>query len=655
MSVIVGEGLAKYYGAQDIFSDVSFQIAHGDHIALVGANGTGKTTLLRITAGLEAATAGRVSVAKSVRVGYLSQKAAFESTRTVYQEMDAVFADLHAQQERLHELEHEMANPEHHEKAMERYGELLQLFELAGGYTYEQEIKRVLLGLGFAETSFDKPLSLLSGGQRTRARLAQLLLLKPDVLLLDEPTNHLDLQATQWLEEYLQQWSGSFVVVAHDRYFLDQVANRVWEMNAGTLEQYSGNYSHYVQLSAERRARQQAEFEAQQEYVARTEDFIRRYKAGQRSREARGRETRLARIERLQRPMGQKVMKFALSSRVRGGNHVLTIRGLTVGYGQPLIRFPNLLLLRGERVALLGPNGCGKTTFLKSIVGEVPPLAGEAKVGANVQVAYLAQGHENLHEGATILDEILTVKNLPLEQARGFLGRFLFSGDDVFKTIANLSGGERGRVALAVLALQGANFLLLDEPTNQLDIQSQEMLEQVLDKFDGTILFVSHDRYFIDALATQVWVIVGTPSSFRPTASACRGGTARVLGGDGGQARAYVGNYSAHLEQAQAEKAQAEGALPARKRGQQRHVDLEQQRAQKLARQREEKRAELEVAIDQLETRLSTLTQELEQASRAQRIAELYDLGRDYADVQEELQQRMEEWAAVAGEEAVKT
>jgi ATP-binding cassette subfamily F protein 3 len=636
MSVVVGEGLAKYYGAQDIFSDVSFQIAHGDHIALVGANGTGKTTLLRIIAGLESATAGRVSAAKSVRIGYLSQKTALDSTRTVYQEMDAVFADLHAQQERLHELEHEMANPEHHEKAMECYGELLQLFELAGGYTYEQEIKRVLIGLGFAEASFDQPVNLLSGGQRTRARLAQLLLLKPDVLLLDEPTNHLDLQATQWLEEYLQQWRGCYVVVAHDRYFLDQVANRVWEMNAGTLEQYSGNYSHYTRLSAERRARQQTEFEAQQEYVARAEDFIRRYKAGQRSREARGRETRLERIERLKRPMGQKLMRFALSSRVRGGNHVLTLRGLTVGYDQPLIRFPNLLLLRGERVALLGPNGCGKTTFLKSILGEVPPLAGEAKVGANVQVAYLAQGHENLPEDATILDEILAVKNLPLDQARGFLGRFLFSGDDVFKTIANLSGGERGRVALAMLALQGANFLLLDEPTNQLDIQSQEMLEQVLDKFDGTILFVSHDRYFIDALATQVWVIVGTPS--------------RVLGGDAGQARAYVGNYSAYLEQAQAEKAQAEGALPARKRGpQQRQVDVELQRAQKLARQREERRAELEATIDQLETRLSTLTQELEQASHNQRIAELYDLGRDYADVQEELQQRLEEWAALAG------
>ena len=635
MSVVVGEGLAKYYGAQDVFANVSFQVAHGDHIALVGANGTGKTTLLRIIAGLEAPTAGRVTMAKSIRLGYLSQKTAFESTRTVYQEMDAAFAHLHDQQQRLHELEQEMADPERHENAMERYGELLLTFELAGGYTYEQEIKRVLIGLDLDDAT-DKPLNLLSGGQRTRARLAQLLLQKPDVLLLDEPTNHLDLQATQWLEEYLQQWEGSFIVVAHDRYFLDQVAQRVWEMNVGTLEQYSGNYSHYVQLSAERRARQQTEFEAQQEFIARTEDFIRRYKASQRTREAQGRETRLERMERLERPKQQKVMKFALSSRVRGGNNVLSVRGLTVGYDRPLIRFPNLLLLRGQRAALLGPNGCGKTTFLKTIVSEVPPLAGETKIGASVQVAYLAQGHETLREDATILDEILRVKNLPLEQARGFLGRFLFSGDDVFKPIGNLSGGERGRVALAMLALQGANFLLLDEPTNQLDIQSQEMLEQVLDNFDGTILFVSHDRYFIDALATQMWVISDSPPG-APGGGCC-------------QVRAYDGNYSAYLAQAQAEKAQTEGASPAQKRRQeQRQGDLELQRAQKLARQQEEKRAELEATIDQLETKLTTLTQELEQASRNQRIAELYDLGQEYADVQEELQQRMEEWAAVAG------
>jgi ATP-binding cassette subfamily F protein 3 len=631
VSIVVAEGLAKYYGAQDIFSGLSFQTHHGDKIALVGANGVGKTTLLRIIAGLEAPTSGRLSMAKTLRVGYLSQRADLPTGRALYEEMGEVFDDIRAQQAQLHQLEQEMADPDRRAKAMQRYGELLQIFELAGGYTYEQEIKRVLTGLGFVEADFDKPLDLLSGGQRTRAQLAKLLLLNPDLLLLDEPTNHLDLQATEWLEEYLAQWKGSLVVVAHDRYFLDQVANRVWEMGLGALEQYRGNYSHYVELRAERHARRQAEYKAQEEHIARTEEFIRRYKAGQRTREARGRQKRLERLERLERPQQHKAMKFRLSSKVRGGDNVLVTRALTVGYNRPLIACPDLLLLRRERAALLGPNGCGKTSFLKTIVGEVPALAGQVKVGTNVQVAYFAQGHEDLREENTVLEEILEVKNLPLEQARGFLGRFLFSGDDVFKPIANLSGGEQGRVALAVLALQGANFLLLDEPTNQLDIQSQELLEQVLQEFDGTVLFVSHDRYFIDALATQVWVV------------------------EDGQLRVYLGNYSAYLEQAREEQAKAEGVPPAkRQKPSRRQAEQERQRVEKVAQQLEARRAELEAEIRRLETRLSVLTRELELASRAQRVDRVYDLGSEYTDVQEQLQRCLEEWVGAAQKQRVK-
>lgn len=624
MSIVTAENLSKYYGAQDIFSGVSFQISHGDKIALVGANGVGKTTLLRIIAGLETPSSGQLHMAKGIRIGYLSQQANAQIERTLYQEMLGVFAHLQAQQERLRELEAEMADPDRRAKAMERYGELLQLFELAGGYTYEHEIKRVLIGLGFKKTDFDQSMAMLSGGQRTRAQLAKLLLSNPNLLLLDEPTNHLDLQATQWLEEYLAQWKGSLVVVAHDRYFLDKVANRVWEMSFGALEQYSGNYTHYITLRAECYRQRQTEYEAQQQYITRAEEFIRRYKAGQRSREARGREKCLHRLELIERPRQQKPMKLELTSKVRGGNHVLTMRGLRVGYHRPLIRCPDLLLLRRQRAALLGPNGCGKTTLLKTIIGEVPPLAGEVKLGINVQVAYLAQGHENLHEENTVLDEILRVKDLPLETARGYLGRFLFTGDDVFKRIANLSGGERSRVALAMLALQGANLLLLDEPTNQLDIPSQELLEQVLQNFDGTILFVSHDRYFIDALATQVWVV------------------------EKGELRVYEGNYSTYLEQTAEEKAKTEATAAARERKSLRPVDSKLQRAQALARQREERRIELEEEIQRLEMRLSTLAQELEMASRAQGVDRVYDLGREYAELQEELHRRLEEWAKVA-------
>ncbi len=623
MSIVVAEDLAKSYGAQDVFSDVSFQIGHGDKIALVGANGVGKTTLLRIMAGLEVPTSGRWSMAKTIRTGYLSQLPDLQARGTLYQEMVDVFAELRAQQAQLRRLEHQMVDPQRREKAMERYGELLQRFELAGGYEYEQQIRHVLTGLGFVEADFDKPLALLSGGQRTRAELARLLLSGSHLLLLDEPTNHLDLQATEWLEQYLAQWNGSLVVVAHDRYFLDKVANRVWEMSSGSLERYRGNYSHYVAVRAQRRAELQDEYEAQQEHIARTEEFVRRYKAGQRSREAKGRQKRLQRLERLERPQQQRALAFKLATKVRGGNNVLVARGLQVGYDRPLIKCPDLLLIRGQRAALLGPNGCGKTALLKTIMAQVPPLAGEVTIGTNVQPAYFAQGHEHLHEENTVLEEILGVKNLPLQQARGFLGRFLFSGDAVFKPIADLSGGERGRVALAVLALQGANFLLLDEPTNHLDIQSQELLEQVLQDFDGTILFVSHDRYFIDALATQIWAV------------------------DNAQLRVYTGNYSAYMEQLREERAEAEIEARADDQKRSKQRAKREQQATPKTRNQEAERAELEEEIQQLETRLGLLGRELELASRAQRVDRVYDLGREYANVQEQLQRRLEEWAGV--------
>lgn len=611
MSIVVAEGLAKSYGAQDVFWDVSFRIARGDRIALVGPNGVGKTTLLKLIAGLEAPTAGRIHRARRLRIGYLPQEAELAGHRTLRQEMLTVFADLRAQEAELRRLEREMADPARRDRALKRYGKLLEEFELAGGYDFEHRIDRVLTGLGFREDEHRYPLAILSGGQKTRALLAKLLLQEPDLLLLDEPTNHLDLAAMEWLEDYLSEWKGSFVVAAHDRYFLDKLVERVWELGFGHLEQYPGNYSRYVQLRAERLERREAEYRAQQEYIAKTEAFIRRYRAGQRAREARGRQKRLAHLQRLERPRRARTMKLSIETDLRGGDLVLTTKDLAVGYRTALFTCPDLCLRRGERAALVGPNGSGKTTFLKTIVGQVRPLRGEVRLGHNVRVGYLAQAHEGLNRDNTILEEILEVRNLPLQRARTFLGRFLFSGDDVFKRVGDLSGGERSRVALARLTLEGANFLLLDEPTNQLDIPSREVLEEVLADFEGTILLVSHDRYLINALATQVWIIE-----------------------DGGL-NVYQGDYADYLKRR--EKRERKGRRGATK-------------ARERKREKEEARvAELEEAIAALEARLADLGQELAAASQAQDLDRLRELGSEYERAEGELERLLAEWAEAAG------
>jgi ATP-binding cassette subfamily F protein 3 len=477
-----------------------------------------------------------------------------------------------------------------------------------------------LAGLGFPEGEQHQPLSILSGGQKTRALLAKLLLSEPDLLLLDEPTNHLDLAATQWLEEYLANWRGSLVVVAHDRYFLDEVVGRVWELAFGRLEDYPGNYSRYSTLRTERRERRLAEYEAQQKHIEKTEDFIRRYKAGQRAREARGRQKRLDRLPHLERPREAKTMSLSMKTDLRGGDLVLITEDLAIGYqsGAPLFTCLDVYLRRGERAALLGPNGSGKTTFLKTVIGQVSPLAGLVEIGQNVKFGYLAQAHEGLNKENTILDEVLEVRNLPLEKARGFLGRFLFTGDDVFKLVGDLSGGERSRLALAKLTLEGANFLLLDEPTNHMDIASQEILEEVLADFNGTILLVSHDRYLINALATQVWTI------------------------EDGELRVYDGNYSDYEEQ------RSRGAK------EQKHRGAKEQRSKAARGNRQQARgkeqgAELEEDIVTLEARLAVLSEELVVASAAQDVESLRELGLEYQRVDEELQWLLAQWVEAGG------
>jgi ATP-binding cassette, subfamily F, member 3 len=521
MPILRVSHIGKSFGAERIFTDVSLKIDEHDRIGLVGPNGTGKSTLLNILAGYEEYDEGTLSLSRNARIGYLTQQSDFQPENTLREEMLTVFEHVRVWERELNELAGQLAAPQaqadqrHHTQLLARYADLQHQLEHNNGYTYENKVAQVLDGLGFTRDQQISPVTHLSGGQRTRAALGKLLLQEPDLLLMDEPTNHLDLEALEWLETYLNDWKGAMLIVAHDRYFLDKVISRTLELAFGRIEEYPGNYTAYLNLREERMERRQREYDAQRAYIAHTEEFIRRYKAGQRSRQARGRQKLLDSMERVERPQDFAEMHFEFNTAVNSGQMVFSTQKLCVGYParQPgdeariLARVSDLELLRGDRVGLLGPNGAGKTTLLRTLIREIPPLSGHVTPGHSVRVGYYSQTHAGLNEENTIINEIRQITTLSEEGARSFLSRFLFTGEDVFKFIHTLSGGERSRVALAKLTLQGSNVLILDEPTNHLDLQSRQFLEEVLSDFDGTLLFVSHDRYFVDSLATKVWVI----------------------------------------------------------------------------------------------------------------------------------------------------
>ncbi|MCS6940914.1 MAG: ABC-F family ATP-binding cassette domain-containing protein [Roseiflexus sp.] len=656
MSIITVGNLTKYYGAELIFRDVSFQIARGDKAAIVGVNGAGKSTLLRIIAGQETPTAGSVHVARGARLAYLAQEARFDSQRTLIEEMHASLAYLNALRDEMTALETALtdsARPDH-DDLMERYGEALHRFEHAGGYDIDRRIGMILDGLGFSAAQRHEPVARFSGGQKTRAALAAALLSDPDVLLLDEPTNHLDLAALEWLERFLRDWDGTLIVVSHDRYFLDRVTTRTLDLAFNRLDgDYPAPYQRYLELKAARLELQLKQYRAQQEEIARTEEFIRRFKNSQLSKQARGRERRLERLKAgweggsgrteglIARPEQQKKLAFKLGSNLRGADLVLKIDGLTVGYERPadaqplaLLHVPDLEIWRGQRVALMGPNGCGKTTLLRTIVGDLPPLRGRARLGSNVRIAYYAQAHEGLRMDQTILDEIRRIRpDMKEAEARTLLGRFLFSGDDVYKRIADLSGGERGRVALAQLMLIGGNFLVLDEPTNHLDIDAREALETVLNEYDGTVLFVSHDRYFIDAVADTIWMVRdGVIEVFDGTYSEY------VAARDATPGASAPSNGSHRRETTQETRATS----PARD---QRTLNRDQEREE---RRRQRRLAALEEEIAGLEAKLRNLEEALNAASAAGDVQRVTSLGIEIVELQETLDMRYDEWAAIA-------
>ncbi len=651
MSIITGANIGKSFGAFDVFTELDFSIAHGDKIALVGANGCGKTTLLKVIAGVDEPSAGALSVARGTTVGYLSQTAEESNEHTVWQEMVNTFAEVNALAARLRRLEEEMLDPDKGEQALEKYGEAEHQFQLLGGYEVDAKISRVLSGLNFSAEDYERPLSHLSGGQRVRAALAKLLLQSPDVLMLDEPTNHLDTGGVEWLESYLQDWEGTLVVVSHDRYFLDEVCDRIWEMSGNLsgrpnrLEMYRGGYTDYVAQRIERREHLLKEFEQQQEFLAKESEFIRRNIAGQNSLNAKGRLKRLNRMERLEKPIEARAMSLRLNSGSRSGTIVIETKDLLVGYAAEesgrdetaLFRCPNLQLLRTERAALIGPNGTGKSTFLKTICDTLEPLLGSVRIGANVQIGYFAQAHEGLNLDNTVLVELMSARDdITLSQARGILGRFLFSGDDAFKKVGMLSGGERGRVALAKLTLQGANFLLLDEPTNHLDIPSQEILTDALNAFDGTLLLVSHDRYLIAALATQIWSLERTEA----------GQTRMIL---------FRGTYDAWIEEkleaARArEKQQKEQSQKAK--GQARAPDVSananagSNASKKAERERQTRVTQAEQRIAMLDDKLNTLNLQIQHAGS--NYAKVRELSVEYQQTEAALAEAWSELEKIA-------
>jgi ATP-binding cassette subfamily F protein 3 len=667
--MLTASRISKYFGADEVFRDVNLEIPRGGKVALVGPNGAGKTTLLRILIGLDDPSvnpdtgfAGNVNLAKGTTIGFLPQRPELAGSHVLWEEMLSVFAGLRQQEADLHDLAAQMGDPARPDAdaIIERYGHLQHAFELAGGYDYETRIKHVLHGLGFAPDDHHKPLAMLSGGQKTRAFLAKLLLESPDLLALDEPTNHLDIQAVEWLESFLNGWGGALLVVSHDRYFMDNVATTIWELDWGRLETYRGNYSHYVQQREERHARQWAEYEAQQEVIAKQEEYIRRNMAGQNSRQAKGRLKRLERLKRdelITRPRESRKLLLNLQANIRSGDKVLMTKQLQIGYpdGRPLFTVPDLTLYRGEVAAVIGPNGVGKTTLVKTLLEQIPPKAGTSKLGAAVKIGYFAQAHELLHDENSILDELLTVKDMPISAARDYLAKFLFTGDDVFRPITTLSGGERGRVALAKLALGGANFLLLDEPTNHLDIPAQEVLQAVLAEFEGTILLISHDRYLINALATQVWAV--SPGKFDLFEGTYR---EYLAARDGDRQR----QIAAREEQKGATKAtRATRATTNGKAAPTRGTAPSTARSTASAapaagvatatkprlspREREKRIAAVEAAIQTLEVQLVQLSGDLGAASAAGQVDRVRVLGESYTATQSQLDAKMVEWESL--------
>ena len=626
MPLLTASNLKVSYAELEIFSDVSLEVSDRARIGVVGPNGGGKTSLLRVLIGEQEPEDGQVFRAAGVRIGYVPQMPEPETDGTIGDEVMAAFEELLALEEALatSALEVQRAGADESKSAERRYSSLLERYERLGGYDYHNHMERVAAGVGLTAETLANSAASASGGERTRAALARALLAEPDLLVLDEPTNYLDFGGLAWLETFLGKYSHAFVVVSHDRYFLDRVVDRVWELDHGRLDNYRGNYTSYRAQKAEREAHQLKEYQRQQEFIAREQSFIDRYRAGQRSCDAKGREKRLARLERVEMPrLGEQAIRVANVATARTPLVVVSARDLRVGFVEngkqvELLWLPELRLERGSCTAMIGGNGAGKTTLIRTVLGEIAPLSGSAAVGQNVDVGYHRQGSDDLPESGTVLEAMLEIRNIPPAEERDYLARFLFQGDDVFKQMSALSGGERTRLAVARLMATGPNLLVLDEPTTHLDIPSREALERALLEYDGTLLFVSHDRHLISLLAGQLLIA------------------------EDRQVDLFPGGFEEWAAEGRAPPAPPAPIAEEPPAG--RRVGTTRRKLKRARKSEPEPEPDHEKTIAELEDRLARVERELQAASERQDVEQVARLGEEYDKIRAELERAWEAW-----------
>lgn len=630
--VLACQNISKAYGVTEILNHINFHIEAKEKLAIVGINGAGKSTLLKIIMNEEEADEGQVVIGKDITVGYLAQHQNSYYDKTIYEELLSVKQDVIDLQEQIRQLEQDMKHLEgaELEDALERYTRMNHTFEMQDGYAFESQITGILKGLGFEESEFNRPVSELSGGQKTRVSLGRLLLSRPDIILLDEPTNHLDLNSIAWLEGYLRGYDGAVIIVSHDRYFLDKIVTKVIEIENTQATIYHGNYSYYAQKREEVRLskyraymNQQAEIKHQEEVIAKLKQFNREKSI----KRAESREKMLDKMERLEKPQEiHDEMRLTLTPDVESGNDVLLVEGLSKSFdGKTIFSNVNIDIKRGERVALIGNNGTGKTTILKIINQLLPKDSGKITLGAQVHIGYYDQEHQVLHAEKTIFDELQDAyPQMNNTRVRNVLAAFLFTGEDVFKKIADLSGGERGRVSLAKLMLSNANFLILDEPTNHLDITSKEILENALNNYAGTILYVSHDRYFINQTATRILDL--SPNGIT----------------------SYIGNYDYYIEQQLVSTAQSEEKAAVVKKETETKKDWKRSKEEQAReRKRQNDIKKTETRIEELEQLLSSLEEEMSLPENATNVAKLTEITTRQAAATEELEALYETWESL--------